>query len=328
MSVTTDQCRFESAASLLPANLRGAVFKLTAARKRLTEEFRLRAGRPFTLVFPEGERSISSSGILSDVDPIIIEQGDITAALETATRGSVHSALENIRMGYVSLKDGHRLGICGTAVCRDGGIVTIKHPSSVSIRIARQIIGVSDRVFAQLLRSGGFENTLIVSPPGCGKTTLLRDMVRRLSLGSSSLSLKGARVALADERGEVAAQHEGLCQLDVGPRTDVLDNCPKSSAVMLLLRAMSPEVIAVDEITAPEDVRALKNAVGCGARLLATIHGDGLADLSALPIYGDISEIFRWIVTISKKGDHREYAVSELPGAGRTVAAERRDAEC
>ena len=155
------------------------------------------------------------------------------------------------------------------------------------------------------------ESTLIFAPPGMGKTTLLRDVVRRVSDGEDCRPL---RVSLADERGEVAALYQGVSQLDVGRRTDVLGGCPKAQGLMLLLRAMNPQVLAVDEITAPEDVSALRTAVGCGVTLLATAHGEGRGDLERRPLYRPLLEegLIRRLVTIRKEGGRRRYTVEEL----------------
>ncbi len=145
------------------------------------------------------------------------------------------------------------MGVCGETVIRNGEITNIKNISSLSLRIARERKGTAEKVLPELLSGGSIKNTLIISPPGGGKTTLLRDVIRLLSDG-------GHRVGLADERYEVAAVKDGLPTLDVGERTDVLSGCPKAEAIIMLLRAMNPEVIAADEITAPSDAEAIMSA--------------------------------------------------------------------
>ena len=154
-------------------------------------------------------------------------------------------------------------------------------------------------------------DTLILAPPGLGKTTLLRDLIRSVSEGEGCAPL---RISLADERGEVAAMYNGVPQMEVGRRTDVAEGCPKAQGLMLLLRAMNPQVLAVDEITAPEDVQALTAAAGCGVTLLATAHGESRADLERRSLYRPLLEegLFRFLVGIRREGEGRAYTVKEL----------------
>ena len=179
--------------------------------------------------------------------------------------------------------------------------------SSVSIRIARQHPGAALPLLSGLMEGGRLCSTLIAAPPGMGKTTLLRDLVRCISDGDGTPPL---RVGLADERGEVAALYGGVPQLRVGRRTDVIEGCPKAQGAMLLLRAMNPQVLAMDEITAPEDVGALLTAAGCGAVLLATAHGEG-DELTRRPLYRTMLEerIFQRVVSIQRTEQGRSYTV-------------------
>lgn len=204
------------------------------------------------------------------------------------------------------------MGLCGTPVLRDGQIHGLGRLSSAAIRVARQVTGAAAPVERELLDTEGkLCSTLILAPPGAGKTTLLRDLIRMTSQGEGMVP---QRVAVADERGEVAALWNGVPQLDVGERTDVLEGCPKAQALMLLLRAMNPQVLAADEITAPEDVAALISAAGCGVKLLATAHGSGREDLSRRPLYRQLMEarVFERLLLIRTEKGHRSYRVEVL----------------
>ncbi len=183
------------------------------------------------------------------------------------------------------------------------------HLSSVNLRIAREKPGVGKGLLPRLLEGRTMKNTLILSPPGNGKTTLLRDLIRQLSDGPQAL-----RVGLVDERGEVAALYHGVPQMNVGTRTDVIDGCLKSVGLLLLLRSMNPNVLAVDEITAPEDVDALTMAANCGVSLLATAHGGDRGDLERRPLYRRLLEqgIFRLLLRIELSGGQRIYRVEAL----------------
>jgi stage III sporulation protein AA len=175
--------------------------------------------------------------------------------------------------------------------------------SSLAIRIPHEVLGCADEVCPQITG----KNTLVISPPGGGKTTLLRDLIRQVSDG-------GYRVALADERGEVAAVWNGLPQFDVGVRTDVMTGGTKARTVLMMLKAMNPQVIAMDEITAPEDLEACAAVSNCGVELLATIHGADVADLQQKPLYRALAErgIFQQAVVIRREAQRRKYEVIPL----------------
>lgn len=295
---------FDQAAGLLPFGLRQLALSVPQTERIVAEELRLRAGRPLSVTLPEGESVLPGSPIISP--------DDLRTVLEIATQASAHVALERVRHGFVTVRGGHRMGLCGTAVVKDGAIHNLRELSSLNIRIARQVTGVGDKLLLQLRDGGALPSVLVLAPPGAGKTTLLRDMIRGLSTGVGGLPL---RVGVADERGELGAVYDGVPQLDLGPHTDVMDGCSKADGLMLLLRGMNPQVLAVDEITAPSDIDALETAAGCGAALLATAHGQGLKDLTCRPLYSRLLErcIFQKVLLIERQGSTRRYRLESLP---------------
>ena len=293
---------YEQAAGALPLRLKELALGLSREERGQAEELRLRVGQPVSVLFPWGERGRGGAPV---------DSGELEQLLEIASRASVHTVLDQVRRCYLTIPGGHRIGLCGEAVMEGGEIRTLRRLSSASVRVARQVKGASAPVLDGLCPGGRLEDTLILSPPGLGKTTLLRDLIRAVSGGEGCRPL---RVSLADERGEVAALWNGAPQLEVGPRTDVVEGCPKDQGLMLLLRAMNPQVLAVDEITAPQDVSALEAAAGCGVTLLATAHGQGLEDLRRRPLYRGMLEkkLFARVVLIAREGTGRKYCVEEL----------------
>lgn len=293
---------FAQAVQALPLRLRQEALSLPAADRARAEELRLRAGWPMTALVEGRERPLGGSPVMEE---------ELEQLVEIASRASLHAVLDQVRRGYLTIEGGHRIGLCGTVSLRDGEIHGLRAVSSADLRIARQVKGAAAPVLAGLCPGGRLGSTLILAPPGLGKTTLLRDLIRSVSEGEGCLPL---RVSLADERGEVAAMYKGLPQLEVGRRTDVIEGCPKAQGLMLLLRAMNPQVLAVDEITAPEDAQALIAAAGCGVTLLATTHGEGRGDLERRPLYRPLleEELFQFLVRIRREGERRVYTVEEL----------------
>ena len=303
----TTQCgaeRFCQAAGLLPPDRRRELDALPADMRERTEEIRLRMGQPLSLVLPEGERPVPGG-----TRPV--GQEDLAAVLEIATQASLHTVLAQLKNGFLTVRGGHRIGVCGTVVLQGGEVANLRQISSLAIRIAREVRGTARTVLPRLLDAGVLNSTLILSPPGGGKTTLLRDLVRMISAGEGIAPL---RVGVADERGELCALYQGRPQLDVGPRTDVLDGCPKQAGLLMLLRGMNPQVLAADEITAPGDISALETAANCGVVLLATAHGRDLDDLCTRPLYRRLLQlgIFRRAVCVTGYGAQRQYQVLPL----------------
>ena len=256
-----------------------------------------------TVLLPEGEEALED----------IVEPEELETLCDLATEFSRYAAAETLREGYLPVRGGFRIGLCGTAVMKDGVNTNLKNLSSAVIRIAREQRGIAKALAPQLFRDGEFVSTLILSPPGGGKTTLLRDLVRCLSDGAADYGPR--RVSLIDERGEVAVAYRGEPQMDVGACTDVLDACPKALGIPMVLRAMNPQIIALDEITVREDLKAVAMAAGCGVRLLATIHAADVEELRSKPLYEALlaDRVFRLAVRIVRRPEGRAYEVEELP---------------
>ena len=293
---------WEQAAAVLPEQRRNSLCALGGDRLDGLEELRLRRGFPMTALFPEGE-------VETDGPPVV--EDNLRQVVENATQASAHTALDRVRQGFVTLRGGHRVGLCGSVVKREGQIVTLRDISSLSIRVARPVVGLAGELLPQLTENGVFLSTLILAPPGAGKTTLLRDLVRSLSDGAAGPPV---RVGVADERGEIASLWQGEPQLYIGRHTDVIDGCSKAEGLSILIRGMNPQAVAVDEITAPSDVQAITEAAGCGVALIATAHGAGREDLTRRPVYRGLLEnrIFRRLAVIGRQGRKRSIHVEVL----------------
>lgn len=294
---------WEQAAAVLPGPLRRGLYALGGDRLEELEELRLRRGFPMTALLPDGE---------AEADTPPVGEDELRQVLENATQSSAHTALDKVCRGFVTLRGGHRVGLCGTVVKKDGKIVTLRELSSLSVRVARPVTGLAAALLPQLMEGGRFLSTLILAPPGAGKTTLLRDIVRALSDGEGGTPL---RVAVADERGEIAALWRGEPQLYVGRHTDVLDGCSKAEGLSILIRGMNPQVAAVDEVGSPEDVRAVVEAAGCGVAVVATAHACGVDALRRRPVFRELLDlgVFRKLAVVERRGGARAVRMEGLP---------------
>jgi len=286
----------------LPLDIGDQIIHLPDSIKKNLEEIRIRIGYPVRF-FSSGKeyelRSKSSN---------IIDQYMINNIFNSLLNYSVYAYQEELANGYITIEGGHRVGICGRTVMDEGRVKTIKEISSINIRRSREITGVSNSCIRYLMKEKNqIYNTIIVSPPKCGKTTLLRDMVR-------NLSNMGFQVGVCDERSEISGMYNGQSSFDLGIRTDVMDGCPKEKGMIMLIRSMSPDIIATDEIGKKEDSHAIEAAVCAGVNLLTTIHGSSYKDvinsgigdlvkggiferlifLSNVPSIGSISAISDW----------------------------------
>lgn len=259
---------------IFPTKLREALGRVELPDDRLTE-LRFRQGGPVMLLCGSEEYFLTPCHGASEnlADAYCISQSELKEMMEYISNYSFYAYEEEVRQGFLTIQGGHRVGFCGRVVLDGNGIRTIRNISFLNIRIAHQKKGCGEVVLPYLIEEGRLCHTLIVSPPGCGKTTLLRDIVRLVSDGGSFG--RGRKVGVVDERSEIAACYHGVPQNEVGLRTDVLDCCPKTLGIGLLLRSMSPEVIAVDELGGKEDVEMVKKAIQSGCSILATAHGDG-----------------------------------------------------
>ena len=264
------------------------------------EEIRIRSNKPIVLKFNNGEKIIE----------YIVKPEEIQETLRVICENSIYSYQGQICNGYITIKGGHRVGICGSVVIEDKKIININYISSLNFRIAKQIIGCSNKILKYVIDAehNSIYSTLIVSPPGAGKTTLLRDLVRKVSSGIETINFRGITVGIVDERGEIAAMYKGVAQNDVGPKTDVLDNIPKSIGMKMLIRSMTPEVIVADEIGSIDDVEAINYAICSGIKGIFTAHGGSFEDLSLNPAIKNLinMHVFERIVFIGNKGTKGE----------------------
>lgn len=294
---------FQQAAAFFPEPLRERLLAIGEERQQNAEEIRLRAGKGLSILDEEG-RENTLPGLET------VSQQDLQGVIEIATTASFHRAMDKLCRGYFPLAGGHRLGVAGSAVMREGRIHHFRELSSLALRIAHEVPGAAIPV-ARKLTGKGLRgcSCLILAPPGYGKTTLLRDLIR---IYSDQWKL---RVGVADERGEIAALLHGVPQFAVGSTVDVMEGCGKGEAGLLLLRSMNPQVIAMDEITSPEDVEALTVIAHCGTAVLATAHGSDLVELARRPLYQPLlrQQIFQSVIRIQRVKGRRSYTVEEMP---------------
>ncbi|GAB1475366.1 stage III sporulation protein AA [Bacillota bacterium] len=251
----------------LPSQMQKEIYQLDYKLRQQIEEIRIRVGSPVIIVSGGREYFLKGDGSLPS------DNMQVRDIFNSIINHSAYAYQEELSKGFITIEGGHRVGVCGKVILEKGTIKSIKDISSLNIRRCREIIGVSDPLMPKLFNEkGGFLHTIIISPPMCGKTTLLRDIIR-------NLSSMGFRVGVCDERSELAGSNQGAAGFDLGHRTDVLDGCPKSEGMLMLIRGMSPNIIAADEMGKPDDLPGIEGALCAGVGLLTTIHGGSREEL-------------------------------------------------
>ena len=283
---------------VLPGRIR-VMLEKEQLEYRYLQEVRLRIGKPLLCICDGKERMIGNQRD----GPYIVTKEDVKEMLQYVSNYSLYAYEQEMKQGFITIEGGHRVGMTGQAIIEDGRVKNLRYISSLNLRMSHEIKGCADPIFSYVISGNRVCHTLIVSPPRCGKTTLLRDMIRQISDGNEWI--RGMAVGVVDERSEIAGSYLGIAQNDVGIRTDVLDGCPKQEGMMLLIRAMSPQVLAVDELGNEGDIRALQIASGCGCKLLATIHGTSLEEVRSKKYMCNIiaDRLFeRYLVLTRKNG--------------------------
>lgn len=248
--------------------------------QRQVEEIRIRVGQP--MIFRGGLREYYLDCRNYDLtetitDGYVVKEEDLAEMVAYLSRYSLYAFEEELKNGYITIEGGHRIGIGGQVSVQNGEVAGINYICFLNIRIAREVKGCAASAIPYLLEGSRICNALILSPPGIGKTTFLRDCVRLLSDGE--VTSRGYRICVVDERSEIAAAHRGIPQNDVGSRTDVLDRCPKNPGMVMALRAMNPEIIAVDELGTARDYEAVRQVMYCGCKILGTMHARDIEEL-------------------------------------------------
>ncbi len=288
---------------VFPLNLRRVLSSMNIEFERL-QEIRLRVREPLLIIYDNREFFVGENGRLNTCmnDIYTVTPEDIRNTLDFISRYSLYAYEDEIRQGFITIQGGHRVGIAGKVVMENNGIKTIRHISFLNIRLSHQIRDCGRELLHLIGDEQGVRHTLIISPPRCGKTTLLRDLIRLLSDGTEERA--GVTVGVVDERSEIGACYQGVPQNDLGRRTDILDCCPKAYGMLMLIRSMSPVVVAVDEIGSREDIEAIEYVINAGCTILATVHGNSIEDIRNKPVLRRLVEerIFERYVVLNNKG--------------------------
>lgn len=306
--IQSPERRWSDVLRFFPLDIRNRLALIPHEYHSKIMEIRLRINQPLEIIYGNSSAWLAQDGSLC-VDAVNADQVNVDAVnadrvkipkliaedfkkiINAMTSGSFYALEDEVAQGYIALPGGHRVGITGHVVHQSGKIRLIRNFSSINFRIARQITGIAQPVLPFLLKEGRILKTLILSAPACGKTTLLREIIREVSYGCPQINLPGMRVGLVDERSEIAGCYQGAPQLDVGSRTDILDGCPKKEGVYLLLRTMNPQLIATDEIGTEEDFKIIEDIINAGVSFIATAHALNLTEALCRPGLKKILEL-------------------------------------
>lgn len=267
---------------MFPRNMGTVLGKLNLNYEKL-QEIRMRADRPLAVRWDGREYFVKPGGEAT----IYKEEGyrvttqDIAQTMEYISGYSLYAYEEELKQGFLTIQGGHRVGVAGKVLLENGKVKNVRHIAFLNIRLCHEVHGCADELMPYIAEDDKIYSTLLISPPGAGKTTVLRDMIRQVSDGTGNSN--GKNVGVVDERSELAGSYYGIPQNDLGSRTDILDGCPKAEGMMMLIRSMAPEVVAVDEIGTGEDMEAIRSAACCGCQIFATAHGNSVEDICGHP---------------------------------------------
>ena len=243
------------------------------------QEIRLRIGQPVTVLYQNEELILPT--MYSEKKRL--GKQEMKETIEHISNYSLYAYEHELKQGFITIEGGHRVGMAGQVIMEGGKIKNMKYISSINIRVSHEVLDCANKIFPYITYNKQMYHTLIISPPRCGKTTLLRDVIRQISDGNRWI--KGCTVGVVDERSELGGCYLGVIQNNLGMRTDILDRCPKADGMIMLIRSMAPQVVAVDEIGAKEDVHAIEYAMHCWCKMLATAHGDSMEEICKKPIF-------------------------------------------
>lgn|GEM_PF-30274 len=274
-----------------PERIRERILAIPEESRERIDEIRIRIGRPVELNFGKTVQFL----------PPAVSEKEGEQLFGNLAKHSIYALEEELKRGYITVEGGHRVGLAGKVILENGAVKAIRDISSFNIRIAREKIGIADKLLPFLF-DGDWKHTMIIGAPHTGKTTLLRDIARLVSTGSKARRIPPAKVGIVDERSEIAGCFHGIPQMTFGTRVDVLDGCPKAEGMMMMIRSMSPDVLIVDEIGRKEDTEAILEAVHAGIRLIMTTHGETLEELVQRPILKEIigQKVFERFIELSK----------------------------
>jgi stage III sporulation protein AA len=281
----------ETILKFLPKNIADQISKIPPSQKEELEEIRIRIDRPIEITMKGAPRFLS----------YIIRQEDAFHLLNKISQFSIYTLEEELKRGYITVSGGHRIGLAGKVILEEGKVKAIRDIASFNIRIAKEKIGIAEKIIPFIFNSS-WNHTMIVGPPQTGKTTLLRDIARIISSGNHEKRIQASKVGIVDERSEIAGCVNGIPQMTFGHRLDVLDACPKAEGMMMMIRSMSPDVLVVDEIGRMEDAQAIQEAVHAGIKLIMTTHGTSLEEVKNRPSLKSIIDqnIFQRFIVLSR----------------------------
>ncbi|NMA90303.1 MAG: stage III sporulation protein AA [Amphibacillus sp.] len=300
----------QSIARLFPEKYRQRILLAIQEHRDNMEEIRVRLNRPLELVLKSGYATL---------DELIPDESDGQYILNQLSGYSRYKFEEELKQGYITVAGGYRVGIVGRTVLEKGSIKQIQSISSFNIRMASEKIGIAQPIINSLVKQSSYYNTLIVGPPQSGKTTLIRDISRLIGTGWGHMEAK--KVGIVDERSEIAGSRNGIPFYQVGKRTDILDNCPKSEGMMLMIRSMSPDIIIVDEIGSVRDIEAIQEVIRSGVGLVCTLHSDSYQSIKQSKHLKPIidNQFFQRYLVLS-----RNKKITILDHEGKTLGLNRR----